>query len=253
MSIQVFKDIGKRKYMEDYYNVISFEDLILVTVCDGHGGHHCSEFVSKEFPARVKELFMLNKLARKSFLLKRAVKDIILKWDHKCFGSKMFSTLKKRDNFFSNIDKEKYNRNGLDSGTTLSACLIDKKAKKIYTVNIGDSRITCNIDDNLIQTLDHETKQKLPTKFKNWIEDGRINGELAVGASIGDNSATLSGCVSRICDSTILKYIPLKTQIIVASDGFYDEYKASESFKKKFNNWITGKTYDNITIVYIIL
>jgi serine/threonine protein phosphatase PrpC len=48
MVLKSIKSIqGKRDYMEDRYNYLERNGLIIAFVCDGHGGHTVAEITSK--------------------------------------------------------------------------------------------------------------------------------------------------------------------------------------------------------------
>jgi len=91
-----------------------------------------------------------------------------------------------------------------------------------------------------------------------WIQDDdgtlRVNGDLAVGRTIGDNTELLTGCLMREPFVYTFTYSKDTLKLIMASDGLWDERQAQDLFHNKHSCYdFTGEvTDDNISIVYLV-
>jgi len=235
LSHSAHTEQGAREYQEDRHAVINVADNItLAVVCDGHGGDACSDASIKHFVARFQSVYK-DKVERNIrpniiCLLRNVVEDTVLQWDRKSLGVRAMNKIydnpqqATRDAIFARQSKKAlraYVAQGLDAGTTLSACVIDLNLMKIHTINLGDSRtVICN-DQSVISTMDHSVNLATAQRRGIPVQDGRVAGELAMMAAIGDNTDTLAGLVSRRCGSNTVK-ITGNSQIILGSDGFFD-------------------------------
>jgi serine/threonine protein phosphatase PrpC len=255
LHLSSHSDIGLRKYMEDRLDIREINDnLLLVTICDGHGGHECAEFAIHHFPHHVEEYFKMGGKPLAS--LNYALKTVNKEWDKKCFGNRIPRNLRTRTRFFQ-AQKEDKNT----SGTTIVSCIINAKKKKAYILNLGDSRAQWSYSHKIGSTFDQkpdpETIDKI-TKFPAWIDNKdiifRLNGDLAIGSCLGDNSENLTGCVGRKPSPYTVDYTSGDLKLILASDGLWDEEKAQDLFSlpgKDCSAFTKSNTDDNITIVYI--
>lgn len=251
-TLTVKEDIGLRSYMEDRYDVRHVNNLIMCTVCDGHGGYQCADYVIKNFPFLVSQLLQDPK-CKPSTALNNGLKQVIKKWDKLCFKKTPPTDAKQRDIFFRSIDANSYEDNGYTSGTTLLSCIIDPVKRNFYMISLGDSRAEWNIGHLVGSTCDQKPDITHITNFPAWIDtsDGisRLNGDLAVGSAIGDNTELLTGCIGRTPYKYNVKYRAASLDLILATDGLWD-IKGGQAI---FGTPITlhQKTDDNVTIIRI--
>lgn len=242
-TIQGDTTIGSREYQEDRTDVQFInKNALLLTVTDGHGGVACSEFVIKTFPAILKSLLKQRKKERINTLMKSALKKTNDLWNIKCFGAnfKAPKTAAQRTKLFKKINYTRYQKSGLNSGSTITSAYIDVEKEIAYILNLGDSRAQWQIKDTLGATIDHTPnlqnmsgKTKIPITITTSEGDvPRINGELAVGRSIGDNTLTLTGAISRQPDTVVIRFKNKSIYLVIATDGLWDEMKAQNLFQQ---------------------
>ena len=246
MSISVTTHVeqGDRPYQEDRHLVVEVDDgITLGVVCDGHGddssGDMCADVSIKNFVTVFKKVYdekrSSNIRPSISCLLHKAVKHTVMSWDRLSLGVRTMNKIAKasgddraaiRDRAFARMTRKKYAayfENGMDSGCTLSACVVDVPHRKVFTANLGDSRTIICTGNAMISTVDHAVNSELARKRGVPVENGRVAGELAMMGAIGDNTPTLAGLVSRKTD--VRTYALEKNmQIVIASDGFFDNY-----------------------------
>jgi serine/threonine protein phosphatase PrpC len=109
------------------------------------------------------------------------------------------------------------------SGTTLLVTMIT--STDIHVIWVGDSRCIFKTDvyepNEFGSTTDHKPNMNDLISKNSFITNGRLNGILAVGRTIGDNTPELIGCINRAPSSLIVAY--KKTfRVILATDGLYD-------------------------------
>lgn len=248
--ISRYSDIGKRESMEDYVDVRpincgsvtskpsdgtnSRPRRYMVTVCDGHGGTACASFASKRFPDLVVKTLQVadksSKNVRYRTVLNNALKQVVKEWDLLTVGvdaSKVPVTGMARKRFFENAAKRKQYDT---SGTTLVSAILDFVKCEVVIMNLGDSRAQWCIKGTVSSTVDHKPSKtelvKYPGARVQQIKGDvpRINGELAVGRAIGNNSYELLGSVPRNADVTRFKYQPNESlDLVLATDGLWDE------------------------------
>ncbi len=235
LSITAFTDIGKRPYQEDRYTVISKfggrSHLSLTMATDGHGGSETSTFLSTEYPKQLLEVFKEQRAAEQRLkfvqMMGIALERCIEVWDRKCFGSfyGKITNDKTKKQFFDQRDEKHWKDNGLEAGSTLVAMLIDMRRRRAHVINIGDSRATWIIgDEKMCATVDHGVKKKMsPIKgFAFANSDGRLQGDLAMSHSVGDNTQELYGVVSRKYDTDMVQFGEKSFRAVIASDGLFD-------------------------------
>jgi serine/threonine protein phosphatase PrpC len=251
-------DIGLRDCMEDKMDIRVLQDGLLITLCDGHGGVKCAEFVIEKYPEEVSRLFKEKK--RPMTALKQALRTVVKLWDTESVG-KFPKNLKQRIKIFSSIDENEHRTSGNASGTTLVAVYIDPKMRKCYVLNLGDSRASWHTANTVTSTTDHKPSFEdalLLNQFPIWIqldEDvSRLNGDLAVGRTIGDNTPLLTGCILREPSVKTIDYSKCKLRLILASDGLWDECKDQDLFHDSDScyDFIDKTTDDNIAIAYVV-
>lgn len=249
-------DIGLRKHMEDRLDIRVVPDGILITICDGHGGSKCADFVIRNYPEEVVK--NLNNSSRITTVLKDALRTIVKLWDLESVGSYP-KNIKQRNKLFETIDEKKHEIIGNASGTTVLSCYINVVKRKCYILNLGDSRASWQTDNTVCSTVDHKPNidDAQLVRFPIWIEsdDGvnRLNGDLAVGRAVGDNTSSLTGCILREPFVYTISYEKSELKLIMASDGLWDESQAHELFdnKKSCHDFTGEVTEDNLAVVYI--
>lgn len=248
-------DKCNRKYMEDFNKIYISKNIKYFSICDGHGGDMISKYVNDNYLA--------------SFL-------------QHCHYLKPENYY----NFFAelaiNLDNEiRFNQHiGFMSGSTFIATVFYDKY--LYLINIGDSIVTVNSNNNIVyKNLRHTPniyiEQQRITKYCKIINN-RINGSLNVSRGFGDyylkpklnsNKNPIS-CLPDVKRFNLDIFSDKKTFILLASDGIllhltlemintyiykmlrlgYDPQiiadKLVEYYKKKNND-------DNVTIIIITL
>jgi serine/threonine protein phosphatase PrpC len=229
---------GQREYQEDRADVrrlkAPYGHYLIATICDGHGGNQCVDFVINDFPRRVAnalhDKLQTTKRPRVKTLLSNAVTQVVTAWDDKSLGVGVRQTIvdnATRAAHFAKVDMVAHERDGLDSGTTLVCAVVDEQRRKMWFVNLGDSRAVCKIDGQpLFSTIDHSVPDRRTGgggEFQFEYKDGRVANDLAMTHAIGDNSANLVGAVKRE-SSTYTLSVPKGSNLtmIMASDGLFD-------------------------------
>lgn len=225
---------GDPSYQEDR---VQFEHLgqghMIGVVCDGHGGHTCSEYVHKAVIRHAK-----RRWPRSAQQLHELVVDVAYEWDLKCAESlgidEFPRSAEERKHIFERDPAvtEAYEENGYMSGCTLNCFVVDlsKRDVVIHAANVGDSRFmfwnpNWPIDVHY-QSDDHKPKKSDMGPAGGIIKDGRYNEDLAVGRAIGDNSDTLMGTVRSAPDIYTFR-MPARRKdqeyhMISCTDGVWD-------------------------------
>lgn len=221
LSIGIASARGRREYFEDFVKCGSCgpgNRSSFIALFDGHGGKDCAAFLQNRIGQE------LNQKLQKIEALADAKREV-----------EIVNVL---ESMFVSLDKEfKTRHSSSKSGSTALLVLIINK--KLYVVNVGDSRaILVKPGENVIQLTDDAKPDK--KRFKSGIikrggrvvtyenEVSRVNGILAVARSIGDakvgKGITARGKVS--CYP--LSEIPKGSKLIIASDGVWDVGSSSE-------------------------
>jgi serine/threonine protein phosphatase PrpC len=240
-NISVVQHLGTREYQEDRIDVrkLKHYQFTILTLCDGHGGSQCVDFVIKRFPKYVADS-LSDKLAETNRpniqrLLKKCIAQIVDEWDTHSLGpSHAIVDDTTRVQHFRNIDMQQYLMSGKDSGTTLVCCVIDEERAKAHIVNLGDSRCCIHIESGkpIFATVDHAVPESAPTstgKFKLEYKDGRVANDLAMTSSIGDNTHDLVGQILRKPDTHSVALVK-GSRILLASDGLFDVCSTQKCF-----------------------
>ena len=230
---------GNNDYQEDrvIYKRLDppLEHLLVMGVCDGHGGFACSEFVSQNsVPILYDEIKKNPKLNMKNNF-QNGCEKICAAWDEQTLKGKTITNDKEKTAFFESIDLEDYEKNQLDSGSTLCLCMFDTSSRTMFIANLGDSRCVWKVGNIIAETIDHSvpTNREAPIVdgFNVKFVRGRCQGELAMVRCIGDNSPSLLGAVSRKFD---IRSVKIKNNeyghFIIGSDGFFDEFNTQSIF-----------------------
>ncbi len=236
MHLSTYHEQGLRDYDEDKFIILEkfagLSHLTLCLVCDGHGGDHASIYLVAEFPKQLLKVFREQKPSekRKKFveMLGLALERCIEVWDKHCFGEfhgKITNDRAKKD-FFAQRDESHWSENGLESGSTCVALLIDMRKRRAHAINLGDSRATWMVGENatIEQTVDQGVKKDMkPIKgFKFENSDNRLCGDLSMSNSLGDNTLELYGVVSRKYGVKTVAFGEHGFRAVIASDGLFD-------------------------------
>jgi len=222
-------------------------------VCDGHGGHACSEYVHKALIRRAKK-----KWPRTADELNDLVVDVAYEWDLRCTENLQVDhfprTAEERKHMFERDPDitDAYEQNGYMSGTTLNCFVVDlsKKDVVIHAANVGDSRFMFwnpewPIDLNW-QSDDHKPKKSDMGPAGGIIKDGRYNEDLAVGRAVGDNSETLMGTVRSAPDVYTFRMPSsgrnLEFHMLMCSDGVWDV--VTKASARKLKGIVVGSSHD---------
>lgn len=184
-------------------------------VWDGHGGKEVAEFAKEKFQTCFEqtEEFRTGKF-------KEALIKAFLDFD-KMVGEKEYGT---------------------DTGCTSNVVYITKD--EIYCANAGDSRaVLCTSDKAFPLSEDHkpdnELEAKRITKANHFVEDSRVDGNLALSRAFGDfqykdqaGTDPKDQAVSCYPDITVTKRKPGDQFIIQACDGIWDCVTNEEACKK---------------------
>lgn len=213
---------GRRDYMEDNILIKDNKKYYISLVLDGHGGKECSNFLKLNFY----DIFLKKLRRRKNY------ENVILE------------TLYFLDNHFL----KNYN----NSGSTLNLLFIDKKDKKYYIFNVGDSRCIALTKSNelLVLSNDHRPNKKENLMILNrggTIKYNRVNGILAVTRAFGDKK--LKPIISSKPDIKTGSINNIK-YFFQGTDGIFDYIS-----NKKIINMIekTNEKYYNRIIRKILL
>lgn len=230
---------GKRQYMEDVdfvhaLNVSSYhKQMVLVGVCDGHGGAECAQFLSDELPAKVSQL--LKQQAQRTLLCADALFQAFLA-----------------------VDKEYLASCSNNAGSTACVLLWDggEGNETCHVANTGDTRaVLCRSGRAIDLTIDKKASDPdevaRVARAGGFVSGGRVQGSLAVSRAIGDSdikkgrgrfavkgpdgSRVQGVTTALIADPEITSFRPLRTGIaggstsgeedqfiLIATDGLWD-------------------------------
>lgn len=260
--LMTHQEQGKREHMEDKMSLDFVGSLILLAVYDGHGGSQCSEFCKRNFPLLVARNVHKFKSTKVPQILKTSLKQLNEQWDKKCFGiNKIPKNRKEAEQFFTEKRIDQFEKRGYTSGSTLNAAIIDITKRKVWIINLGDSRSEWKIENKFGSTMDHKmTQQELELKnekfkcFMEWDKEGklmRLNGDLGMSRAVGDNSLDLIGCVGRKPDLYSFSFSKSSLDLILASDGLWDEccFQHLLSYKTLKESIQDVKFEDNTTAI----
>ena len=196
MKIASFKCQGRRKYMEDELICKNNQRYCVTGIFDGHGGGNCSKFLETFFYP----LFM-------HFINTRRTVE-----------QSLYYTIIK---IHSYILKNQYTT----SGSTCNVLVIDKKEKKFYLANIGDSRAIMSLKNGNIYQISEDHKpnklkeKELIYKKGGFVQNNRVNGILSMSRAIGDSKiAKVLSPIPDIYRGSLKNF----DFIIQTSDGLLD-------------------------------
>jgi len=141
--------------------------------------------------------------------------------------------------------------------------VIDMVKGNMYICHLGDSRAVVSSGSGLWSSLDHAVPKKMTLETKEGkvsvpIKEGRLAGDLAMRASIGDYSKEMVGYPQVTPDvKTLVLSTVHPTTVILASDGLYERVDQSLLFvnphrtaKDIIDELGESSFEDNTTIIY---
>ncbi len=258
---------GGRAYMEDGSAFIENRMWQFFGVFDGHGGAKVAKILEDHFGTA-----LLQKVgnASRPVIVKQRIQEFCLQTDAVISGIKKLQ----------------------EQGSTLCAVLLDKRARRAYFINIGDSRALLlsqrprqQRSPLLFATKDH--KPDSPTETARIKRAGgtvvssgvpRVNGRLALSRAIGDATLKLtpkghySGSHAPVSAVPDIQVVQLQRNqgyvFVLATDGLWD-FASSEAVartvttalpnagknKEAFRTVIPTRAFraDNITLLLVWL
>jgi serine/threonine protein phosphatase PrpC len=261
---------NRREHMEDtmivnYALTLSGEKdrYNFFAIFDGHAGQKAAGFLQKNFVPRLQKVVANASMAENNSsldvflptMLKHTLKQLIEEWD------------------FTEFDD--------GSGSTAIMMLIDRKHGFACFLNLGDSKAVLYDSKSaavLHQTQDHDLDRKTAVdavlKRKHLLtgvacrvtkapgDVPRINDNIAMFASFGDNTQSTAGCMSRDPDCYTFNIKEKPTIAVLGSDGLWDEFSVKEVGRMAVNSKLNaaqmvergikkGKIGDNITVILV--
>ena len=199
------ESIGKRSTMEDRCAIIgefAGENTQFYGIFDGHGGSECSSFLAENL--------------------------------HKCISDKIkegVSVPQAIQESINDLNKVAMDR-WKNQGTTLAVVIFING--KLYTANVGDTRIILVNNDGTSKRLsvDHKVsdplEQEMIEKNGGFVRVGRVCGFLNLSRSIGDGA--FEGIISDKPYMTENEFSP-DQGLILACDGVWDVLSDNEAVK----------------------
>jgi len=168
---------------------------MLFAVFDGHGGQEVAIFCEKYMPE-----MLVNHEAYLKGDYKKALEDTFVEIDFRLIsdeGAKLLKQitidLKKEKTGDGTLDKqelEELKQTPFGAGCTSCVCLVTPDT--IYCANAGDSRAILATKEGKVIELSHDHKPENDDESKRvydnggFVQDGRVNGVIAVSRAIGD-------------------------------------------------------------------
>lgn len=248
-------------------------------IFDGHAGDRAAKYLAKQFVPKMKQIAGAVVVATTD---KKIHPD---KHADTFLGSVLQQTM---STLIENWDKNINGAKSDTSGSTATMLLIDRKTGFATFLNLGDSRSVLYQNDKdktlkpnqlvLHQTIDHDldSKQEVAlvkkrrhlitgefcrvTKTPNDVP--RVNDNIAMSRSFGDNGETTIGCMGREVDLHTFNIKNQPTIAVLASDGLWDEYDIAEVGKMVAHDRMDasrivqrvvkhGKVGDNCTVIVV--
>lgn len=227
---------GARDYMEDFVSVKQLsKNRILMVVCDGHGGSRCAKYTCHAFCEH------MSKYPDED--LETCLGQVSHSWDNMCLTrlkGDYPQTVEEREELFRKVPTSYYT-DELHSGTTVVAVLLDLPNQRGHLLNLGDSRMLWKDygvnRSRLKSTRDHKPDEKdlgpLGGKVTRQQNDNpRVNGDLAVGRAMGDNTRDLMGTIKHDADVKEFTWTGRNHfRVVLASDGVWDVLSNSTVMK----------------------
>ena len=245
---------GWRKRQEDaHISALSQgekKNIDIFGVFDGHGGKEISQFISNHFT----EELLKNKNINSD--MSQALKETFIKMDEIMTLPESIEEIKKyarlskeaddlqtkkepensQMSLFSQILQKDPEANDIYMRTGCTACVlsVDKKSKKLYFANAGDSRVVlCKKGVAYAQSEDHkpelETEKTRIYKADGWISEGRVKGNLNLTRGFGDleykqnkNLKPEEQMITANPDIKIVNFDKDIDFVIIGCDGIWD-------------------------------
>ena len=245
---------GWRKRQEDaHISALSQgekKNIDIFGVFDGHGGKEISQFISNHFT----EELLKNKNINSD--ISQALKETFIKMDEIMTLPESIEEIKKyarlskeaddlqtkkepensQMSLFSQILQKDPEANDIYMRTGCTACVlsVDKKSKKLYFANAGDSRVVlCKKGVAYAQSEDHkpelETEKTRIYKADGWISEGRVKGNLNLTRGFGDleykqnkNLKPEEQMITANPDIKIVNFDKDIDFVIIGCDGIWD-------------------------------
>ena len=223
---------GWRKSMEDahvtHLDVIEGE-VSVFGVFDGHGGCEVAHFVDHHLvdQLRKNEHF-------KAGNYRHALMDVFLNLDKMLLtpeGKKELEKINKQHG--SDAASQGYDRGEIHVAAGCTCCVALITKTEVYVANAGDTRcVIANKGKAKDLSIDHKpdlpTERRRVQKAGGFVEEGRVNGIIAISRAIGDweyKNLSLKpedNMVSAFPEVMVEKLTPEHDFIILACDGIWD-------------------------------
>lgn len=202
--------------MEDFY--IRIESYGIYAILDGHSGTYAAQ--------RVRDV-LIEKITN---YIKSGENDFINQL--RIYVDDVESILKTRY-----LLEKQANKRFEDDGTTL--CLIVAEKTKLTVANVGDSRAVLYHANGIPfnQTRDHKADDPIEMKRilddGGFIDDGRVNGHLAIARSLGDFWEKIEHGDPISAEPEMFEWdlFPETKFLIIASDGLWDSMNSDEAIQ----------------------
>lgn len=215
--IEGITDVGLVK-LNNEDNILIDEDLALLLVADGMGGHQAGEIASME---AIKVIQQMLQIQQRNRTTKKGMFGFISKFRKKPLGTKekelsLEKALFEANNHVYQLNVERNAHNGVGMGTTVAGCwLIADDMMLVF--HIGDSRIYRYRNQKLEQlTKDHSAVQQ-------WHDDG------CMGEKPKSNVIVQAvGPYAEVVPDIQLVSIKKNDAFLLCSDGLTDMVDDSE-------------------------
>lgn len=168
---------------------------MLFAVFDGHGGQEVAIFCEKYMP----EMLVNNKHYLQG-KYEKALEDTFVEIDYRLIsdeGAKLLKQItidiKKKKTGDGTLDKQEIDelkQTPFGAGCTSCVCLVTPT--HVYCANAGDSRAILATKEGKVIELSHDHKPENEGESKRvydnngFVQDGRVNGVIAVSRALGD-------------------------------------------------------------------
>lgn len=229
---------GWRETMEDAHicEVALDAETSLFAVLDGHGGKEVSTFVSRHFCEEL--LRNPNYAAGK---LETALSETFLYMDIMMTRLQGIQELYKiQQDIPDNYSVQISSIEEMEDLAGTTACVALMRNNTLYVANAGDSRcVLARAGRAIDMSVDHKaellSEQARVRKAGGYIEDGRVNGQLAITRSIGDFEfktnprLPLEGqIITSMPDVKVEQLQPEDQFLILGCDGIWDVLTSQE-------------------------